>query len=168
MMKIIRQLSPEITSRLVNYINTHLRPLAKAEQAKCARGRQQLWLQAEPNYRTKKYMKAHSDPKLWAFCKRIFPKTNLAQIYFADGHIGISWHRDAAYAQPDARIINLGNVCLETKFANGETSGLKLTGGEIIQFNSKLLHRAIPGDEARIGIGLWAAKIDINDAQNWQ
>jgi hypothetical protein len=167
-MKIIRQLSRETTNHLVDYINERLRPLAKAEQAKCARGRQQLWLQAEPNYTSRKYMQAYSDSKLWAFCKRIYPYADLAQIYFADGHIGINWHRDAAYAQPDARIINLGNVRLETKLDNGETIGLELTGGEVIKFNSKLLHRAVPRDEARIGIGLWAAKIDIQNDENWQ
>jgi hypothetical protein len=44
---------------------------------------------------------------------------------------------------------------------------LNLTGGEIIGFNSKLSHRAIPADHDRIGIGVWGDKISMADPRNW-
>lgn len=162
-MEIVGRLSDQRTAEIVDYINGNLRPLASAEQAKCARDRLQLWLEAEPVYSTGKYRQARHDQRLWAFCKRIFPDAGLAQIYFAtDGH-AIDWHRDAAYAHASAMIINLGRVCLETIDQKKNLTSLELSGGEIIRFNSKLLHRAIHRDDARIGIGLWKDKILMSD-----
>jgi hypothetical protein len=148
------RMSTKTLNQLREHILVHLLPLATAEQAKCARGRLNLWLQAEPNYSTRKYQPAHSDPRLWRFCQRIDAGAALAQIYFATGNHGISWHRDASYAKPDAFIVNSGQVCLETKMPDGRLTSLELTGGEIIAFNCKLMHRAIPRSDDRIGIGV--------------
>lgn len=166
-MQIIGTLTPQRTQQIVEHITETLLPLAKEEQAKCARGRLNLWLQAEPNYATKKYMKAHTNERLWNFIQRIDSKAALAQVYFAKGGIGIDWHRDAAYAMPTAHIINLGAVCLECKDESGNLISLELSGGEIIRFNSKQSHRAIPRSDDRIGIGVWQAKIDIHNPANW-
>jgi hypothetical protein len=167
-MKIIRRISPERVLEIKEYIQVHLLPLATAEQAKCARGRLNLWLQAEPNYSTRKYKPAHTDQRLWRFCQKIYPEASLAQVYFATHNHGISWHRDASYAKPKAFILNLGQVCLQTRTESGALIDLELTGGEIIQFNCKLLHRATPCNEDRIGIGIWTDAIDINNPKNWQ
>jgi hypothetical protein len=167
-MEIIGNLSPEVRDAVTAHIRQNLLPLATEEQAKCAKGRLNLWLQAEPNYRTGMYMPAHKDERLWTFCQRMYPQAALAQIYFADGGHGIDWHRDARYAKPDAYIVNLGEVRLETKLKSGEIVGLDLVGGEVIRFNSKLLHRSIPVCDQRIGIGLWADAIDITRDENWQ
>jgi hypothetical protein len=166
-MEIVMRLSPERTQEVTQYIRTKLLPLATAEQAKCARGRLNLWLQAEPNYATKKYRLAHEDDRLWKFRKSVFPEADLAQVYFANGGHGIDWHRDAAYAMPRARILNLGRVRLQTKTRSDKLISLELHGGEVIEFDSKLLHRAVPRSDDRIGIGLWQAKIDIDDRSNW-
>lgn len=88
---------------------------ATSEQAKCARGRKNFWLQAEPIYSCGKYREAVKDDRLWQFCIKLFPKAALAQVYFADKNIGIDWHRDASYAKPTARIFNLGNAIIQTK-----------------------------------------------------
>ena len=167
-MEIIGNLLSEIAAAAIAHIRQNLLPLATAEQAKCAQGRLNLWLQAEPNYRTGRYMPAHKDERLWSFCKKIYPQAALAQIYFADGGHGIDWHRDARYAKPEAYIVNLGKVRLETKLGSGEIIGLDLVGGEVIKFNSKLLHRSIPVCDQRIGIGLWADAIDITNRRFWQ
>lgn len=167
-MQIIDRLDPDRVKRVIEHITTHLLPLATAERAKCAKGRLNLWLQAEPNYQSKKYINAHNDPKLWQFCQRIWSNADLAQVYWASNNIGINWHRDAAYAKADARIINLGEVCLQTKLKDGNLVSLELTGGEVVQFNSKLIHRAIPRRDDRIGIGLWSAAIPLTDKANWQ
>jgi len=166
-MKIIKQLPLEKTQALKTHIQQMI-ALATPELAKCARGRLNFWLNAEPNYATGKYKAAHRDDRLWAFCQRIYPEAALAQIYFAnDGH-AIDWHRDASYAKPKAMIINLGEICLQTETEAKEIISLELTGGEIILFNSKLRHRAIHRSDDRIGIGLWADRIDIHDPNNWE
>lgn len=167
-MKVIKQLPAPKIAQLTEHIEANLKPLATAEMAKCARGRLNLWLQAEPNYGTRKYMKAHTDEWLWTFIQHVDPNAACAQIYFAVGNHGIDWHRDASYAKPLAHIVNLGKVCLECRDREDNLTSLELTGGEVIQFNAKHLHRAIPRCDRRIGIGLWQAAIDINDSRNWQ
>lgn len=166
-MQVVNQLSVSKVAQIVDHIESTLKPLATAEMAKCAKGRLNLWLQAEPNYSTRKYMKAHTDDRLWSFLQHIDPLAACAQIYFADNNHGIDWHRDASYAKPTAHILNLGKVCLECKDNHGNLITLELTGGEVIRFNSKNLHRAIPRCDARIGIGLWQSAIDLNNPANW-
>ncbi|MGG6267169.1 hypothetical protein ACQ4M3_13450 [Leptolyngbya sp. AN03gr2] len=167
-MRIIQYLPNKRTQELIDYINTYLLPLATEEQAKCAKDRLQLWLNAEPIYRTGKYRDAHTDERLWQFCQRVFPQAALAQIYFAKNQKAIDWHKDAAYAQPTARIINLGKICLQTRLPDNKIRSLELNGGEIIEFNSKLPHRAIHRCDQRIGIGLWTDQISIHNPQNWE
>ena len=133
----------------------------------CARGRSQLWLQAEPDYRLKKYRKACNDARLWQFCKQIYPEAALAQVYWAIGGHGIDWHRDASFANQKAYIINIGTVRLETELDGGRQIGLDLSGGEVIEFNCKLPHRSIPISEDRIGIAIWSDRIDIKSPENW-
>lgn len=166
-MQIVKRFSPERQAQVKAYLNAHLLPLATAEQARCAKGRLNLWLQAEPDYRSKKYLPAHTDSRVWQFCQQIYPAAALAQIYFARGGIGIDWHRDAAYAKPKAFICNLGEVCLQTKSPDGHLVSLDLTGGEVVEFNAKWLHRAIPKADDRIGIGIWSDAIDIGNPVNW-
>jgi hypothetical protein len=165
--QVIKRLLEYKTAQVKDYIVENLLPVATPEQAKCARGRLNLWLEAEPVYSIKKYKSAHHDERIWQFIKRIYPQAALAQVYFATGNIGINWHRDASYAKPEAYILNLGKVCLESKSNQGKVTSLELTGGEIIRFNSKLLHRAIPREESRVGIGIWSDAIAIANPDNW-
>jgi len=51
---------------------------------------------------------------------------------------------------------------------DGSLISLELMGGEIISFNCKLMHRAIPRSDDRIGIGIWKDAIVIDDPKNWQ
>jgi hypothetical protein len=162
-MKIIQQISNWQAIRdYCNQIKHH----AHSEQARCAKGRQNFWLQAEPNYSNGLYQKAVIDQHLWEICKNFFPQADLAQVYFADNNKGIDWHRDAVYCQPTARILNLGNAILESK-TPGKITTLNLTGGELIEFDSKLSHKGKPLDIERVGIGIWTARIDINNPNNW-
>ena len=166
-MKVVKQLSPETQVKIKSHININLRPLAAKEQARCAKDRLNLWLQAEPDYRSRKYKKAHADERLWAFCQRLYPEAALAQVYFATGNIGIDWHRDASFAERKAVIVNLGSVLLETEINSDKRISLELTGGEVIEFNCKLPHRAVPRSENRIGIAIWADKISLQNPSNW-
>ena len=166
-MKIVKRFSPALQREIKAHISSCLQPLAVPEAANCARGRLNLWLQAEPDYATGKYRKAHADERLWRLCQHICPTAALAQVYFATGGHGIGWHRDGAFAQSKAYIINLGAVCLQTKLENDRPISLELTGGEVLQFNCKLQHQAIPRSEDRIGIAIWADKISVNNPKNW-
>jgi hypothetical protein len=151
-----------------NYCNS-IKAHAQSEQAKCAKGRQNFWLQAEPDYSMGLYRKAIADDKLWTICKDLQPKATIAQIYFADKLKGIDWHPDSPYffnSGTDARILNLGNAILECKDGRKHIK-LTLTGGELIQFDSQLLHKGTPLDCDRIGVGIWHTCIDLNDPRNW-
>lgn len=160
-MEIIHQLRADRAREIYRHISQHLIPQMTPEKTTAALGRKQLWLEAEPDYGTGSYRPATTDPRLWAYIKKIWPQADLAQIY--GGNRGIEWHRDAAYAAPDARIINLGPCTLQSD--HGEIVSLDLKGGEIIRFNSKLPHRCINPHPKRIGIGIWQAKIPINFQQ---
>jgi len=163
-MQIIKQI--ENWQEIRDYCNDIKNANAFQEQAKCAKGRLNFWLQAEPDYSTGKYQKAVFDLYLWQICKELFPASDLAQVYFADNNKGIDWHKDAQYATQTARILNLGNAIIESKYAD-EITQLEVTGGELIEFNCKRLHRGTPLDDQRIGIGIWKARISLNDPKNW-
>jgi hypothetical protein len=167
-MRIIHQLSESRWQEVHSYIKTNLLPLAQQEKAQCAKGRYNLWLNAEPNYATRKYHRAITDDRLWSFIQKITDSSmTLAQIYFAIEGKGIDWHRDAAYCNSNAYIVNLGKVRLETKLPSQEIISFDLSGGEVINFNAKFSHRAIPFDHDRIGIGVWSDKISLSDPKNW-
>ena len=154
---------------VADYLNS-VKGRALAERAKCAYGRLNWWLNAEPNYSSKKYIKAHKDKRLDAFCRRLMPDFALAQVFYADKNIGIDWHADAAYAGQFAYLLNLGNSIFELKdTSTGKVEQLEMTGGELIKFNCKrpFLHRGCPQDSERIGIGLWSDSISILNQKNW-
>ena len=155
-MKIIGQLSTERVCAITDHIRALAAVHARPEQARCARGRLHFWLNWEPIYHNKAYVPGLRDQRLEQYLSALWPEYRLAQVYL--GNRGIGWHRDASYASPDARILNLGCVTLQAKEGDRLIT-LKLQGGELIQFNCKVLHRAIDVDSHRIGIGLWSNKI---------
>jgi hypothetical protein len=143
-----------------DYLNLpELRCQVRAETARCAKGRENFWLQAEPDYQTKKYRPAVMDDRLWSWIKDLVPAADLAQVIY--GNRGIHWHRDATYAAPTAWLLSLGRSTFEIKNDEGETVSLDFCGGELIEFNCKKMHRAINVCPDRLAIGIWAAKIPI-------
>lgn len=108
----------------------------------------------------------YEDEVIWQVVKNIYPEARLAQVYWANERRGITWHRDAAFAEPTARILNLGKVTLEEKeHVDGEVKSLTLFGGEIVEFNCKKLHRSTNVDAGRIAIAMWIDRINIEE--NW-
>ena len=130
-----------------------------AEQAFSALGRQQLWLRYEPDYQNGTYCDGIDDPRLWNFLKRLVPTADLAQVF--GGNRGISFHRDAAYANSTAFLLSLGKSTFEIEARSGKLYSIDLVGGELLTFDCKCRHRAINVDPQRIGIGLWSAKIPL-------
>jgi hypothetical protein len=155
---------------VAEYTRSLLNSKAGVETAKCARGRQNLWLQAEPNYANGTYTSGVHDDRLWSFLQRLAPDADLAQVF--GGNVAIDWHRDAAYAHSKAWLFALGKSTFqiesrEIKSRSGEiitpseVFSFDLTGGELLEFDCKCRHRATNVDPQRIGIGLWSAKIPL-------
>jgi hypothetical protein len=171
-MEIIGRIGTERQSQLRSHILTLKDIHATPETAKCCRGRKNFWLQAEPNYSTRKYKFAVTDERLWQYIKSLVPESALAQVYFSEGMKGIDWHQDAAYAGSTAWILNLGNIKLQMRDKRNPsvvTHDLELKGGELVKFHCKnpYQHRAIPVDSNRIGIGIWTDAIPLSVSSNW-
>lgn len=155
--KIIRTITN--WQEVAHYTRGLLAANAGIETAKCARGRENFWLQATPNYSNGTYTAGVDDARLWSFLQRIAPAADLAQVF--GGNRAIDWHRDAAYAHSKAWLFALGRSTFELETRSGEIISIDLNGGELIEFDCKCLHRACNVDPARIGIGLWSAKIPL-------
>lgn len=155
-MEIIKHISNWQTIR--DHIANTRDASATPEKSHCARGRDQYWLQYEPNYNSGKYTAAITDPRLWDWIKKQIPQADLAQVIF--GNRGIDWHRDAAYAHATAYLLSLGTSTFETEI-EGKIQSIDLNGGELIRFNCKNKHRAINVAPNRIAIGIWQAKIAL-------
>lgn len=154
-MEIIKILPREKAREIYSHIRQELIPHATPERTQAGQGRLQLWLEKEPIYsQPGTYKTGIHDPRLWRLIQWIAPQADLAQVY--GGNRGIDWHRDAAYAAPTAWILNLGPCTLESD--HGEIISLDLTGGEIIRFNCKVLHRCTNPHPQRIGIGIWQCR----------
>jgi hypothetical protein len=171
--KIIRKIAN--WQEVASYLHDRRSQLATPETAKCASGRHNFWLQAEPiYYGSTPYKRAIADDRLWTWIQKIWSDAQVAQVFYANRNI--DWHRDASYAKPLARIISLGNSVFEIESHTGEFSTaieqrgqtiefrfdrFTLSGGDVLEFNCKNLHRAASADIDRIGIGLWQCKIPI-------
>jgi hypothetical protein len=155
----------EITRKITNwkeihdYIQSMRAEYANPEQAYCAKGRENFWLQWEPNYASKTYAPGIIDERLWAFIKRIEPTADLAQVFY--GNRAIDWHRDASYAHKEAWLLALGQSTFQIENRDGVIQSLNLFGGELLKFDCKLRHRATNVHADRIGIGIWTAKIPL-------
>jgi hypothetical protein len=152
----------QIIRRIKNWeeVRTYLSELNyySGELSRCALGRKQFWMPAEPNYKTRLYEPGKFDQRLWDFLKQVWPEFEICQVY--GGNVGIGWHRDASYAMATARIFNMGTCQLETEI-NGQLHRLELSGGEVIEFNSKHRHRCVNPALDRYGIGMWRCKIPL-------
>jgi hypothetical protein len=82
-----------------------------------------------------------------------FEPTYILVTYSGDSASGINWHRDSTYAAPIAATINLG-PCKFGLNDYKEEKWLDLKGGEVITFNCKQLHCAIPSPN-RWAIHCW-------------
>lgn len=131
-----------------------------------AKGRLRLWLNYEWDLKNKVFKEAYKDTYLWNICKNFYAECDLALITI--GNIGINFHRDDSYAAFKAKTLNLGKATWYYQYNYGEYKWEKvytgdqqihefnLTGGELITFNCKNPHKAVPLEENRISINMWA------------
>ncbi len=67
----------------------------------------------------------------------------------------------SSYANQTAWLLALGSSTFEIQSENGGIASFDLLGGELLEFNCKLPHRATNVALDRIGIGIWTAKIPL-------
>jgi hypothetical protein len=167
-MKIIKNLSPSVISQII----THLRTIPmKEDKSNYARNRKIQWIGVEPQLfatqdTLKTAKKAYQDARITKFCELIMPfKVDFILLtYSGDQASGINWHRDASYAKALAGTINLGKCSFGMRERSGTYSPdseekeqwITLTGGEVVTFDCKHPHCAIP-DPNRRAIHCWSS-----------
>ena len=135
---------------------------ASPEQARCARGRMNLWLNYEPNYSKGTVSPTINNTRVWNLVKHIYPECDLAQVYYSTNMKGIAPHSDWRHFASEAYILNLGNGILTIN-----DKQYNLTGGEIIQFDCKQRHSFQALDEDRVGIGMWKLNPYVEKPFRW-
>ena len=148
-----------------------------------AKDRQVYWLEYQADLTKvnggKVYKPGIHIPRLWDYCSKLFDKAiihsklnytpTLDLGLVAYGNKGISWHRDASYADYPAVSINLSTeetlwgyedcrLGYDGKQSNSNPSKkvYKLAPGSVILFNCKNPHAVIKCDDTRYSINLWS------------
>jgi hypothetical protein len=156
---IVSQLTNKEVEGLVAYLKRL--PFTK-DKSSYAPNRQILWIDKEPPLYLKHSIKAnlkeaYKDETLKELCQSIFPWCEYILIsYSSTTEGGINWHRDASYCTSKAATINLGSC--KFGYKDTEEHWLNLEAGDIITFNSKQLHCAVPTSNNRYAIHCWEAK----------
>jgi hypothetical protein len=165
--KIIAKINKSLP-RLTKYCYD-LIPLMKPDPSYYAPNRYRLWLFKQPYLTQCQAKPAYFDKRLWNFAQRIYPGCHTALLTFGGNAKGISsngkidWHRDANFALPIARAINLGTFAIFGYDSNrhNSTPGRKteqifqLTPGDIIEFNCKHRHALLAHSPERFSIIFW-------------
>lgn len=185
MFEIVRNISDSTVSDVTTFLHDNV-PLAK-DVSRYARGRDRGWLQTEAPLSEFHYVNGQKVPSL--FVSRPIPDRLwnwLCQVWRESGYPGepdlglaafgptpITWHPDAAYAAPDALLVNFGGVQwgidelpIVRRPANAPRDGSRSTGprqpafhtldaGEIVRFNCKHLHETLDPQQDRWSIVLW-------------
>ena len=140
-------------------------PLMKPSHSSLTGRRLELWLFNEVHLGSGKVTAGYFDDRLYDFCQRIYPGSNIGLLTY-HGELGggssglIKPHRDHGYAMPRAVSINLG----EAEFAvDGKL--YKLGDGDICEFNCKLTH-SVPRilTPERFSLVLW----QLNEARGYR
>lgn len=146
------------TNTIINYLQQL--PL-KSDPSTYSKGRLLCWINKKPLlYIRRDCLKlaksAHIDSLIPNLCEGLldFKVDYILVTYSGLEACGINWHRDSTYAAPIAATINLG-PCKFGLNNNKQEQWLDLVGGEVITFNCKQLHCAIPSPN-RWAIHCWS------------
>lgn len=149
----------------INHIISYLQQLPiKQDPSILSLGRLTLWINKEPSFQLKedclKLAKpTYVDSFITALCDDLvnFKVDYILVSYSGDTASGIDWHRDSYYLDTLvllAATINLGDCKFGVKEDNKQEQWLDLVGGEVITFNCKHYHCAIPSPN-RWAIHCW-------------
>lgn len=164
-MQIIHRFSSEKVASIIEHLNSTV-DLLSPDVSNYARGRERYWLFQEPILSSGRngspviYKPAQVDDRLCVFIRKLVPSVSCALV--AKG-TGISWHRDAAYADKTAWLLNLGSAKFQIAERRSSVPPAyfeehQLVGGEFITFDCKRPHRSIEVDDDRWVIVIWQAK----------
>ena len=154
------RLSPTTVGAVTTFLGQHI-PLEK-DVSTYAPGRNRGWLNFEgPLSMSRPFVERPCPAKLWEWLTAAWSKAGLAGVpelgLAAHGEVGISLHRDASYAAPEALLINLGGVTwgYEPTREVSEPNFFSLDRGEVIRFDCKHRHAALEPAPDRWSIVLW-------------
>jgi len=156
-LKLVSKVKSETLADLRSFCRESVN-LMTSDVSSYAQGRYRLWLFHECDLRTPGTItKAYQNDRLWNFCQRVYPGTNIGLLTFG-GKIGniqstglIILHRDHSYSRAIARTVNIGSCIF-----NYDGKDYQLNDGDIIEFNCKKLHGVTKIlSEERFSINLW-------------
>jgi hypothetical protein len=167
----VRDITPETQAAMISHFEETLVPLLTPDVSSYAKGRERVWLQAEPTL-TRNYSltKAHGDDRIWSWIiKQIWPQADIGLV--TRGPVGIGMHRDATYAGWTAYAINLGedvtwgyrecykDYCYGPQDDNAPVTEIKIKAGQCFKFNPKNQHGVLSEiTDKRWSINLWELK----------
>lgn len=188
MLNIITTLSQDHVSRTIKYLEENIKDDLGTDVSNYAPGRRRIWFPYEaPLSQTRDYQLACQDDKIWTFVKNVCSTFNWEPDLGLVSKGGqISPHRDAAYADFRSIGINLGPVtwCYSRSYPSyswvpenqqlnpPEITKVKMTGGEVFEFNCKNMHWTEDVDPDRWAFNLWRisnkGRSKFNDFLNTQ
>ena len=150
-------------------------PKMTPDVSKYAPGRYRLWLFHEALLSQNRIISAHFDQRLWDFCQRIYPGSNITLLTFGGEAQGINskgtiaLHRDDTYAIERACGVNLGTATFayntERKSSNPNASTIKklqLNDGDIYSFNCKHQHGVLEHSAERFSLNIWTVRKNLD------
>lgn len=84
--------------------------------------------------------------------QRFFPESNSALLcvgYLPSSDTSIDWHRDHGSFENDVVMVNLGRATFMLQDYDTGTHIYRLEDGDVVRFNSKLLHKSTQVSEVR-------------------
>ncbi|RMG12013.1 MAG: hypothetical protein D6728_07480 [Cyanobacteria bacterium J055] len=99
------------------------------------------------------------DDRLYQFAQKVYPGCDIGLITYhgMGSNACIAPHRDDRYAQPIARLVNLGNCTFgycNSRIGN-KLDRYQLVDGGIYEFNCKHVHSVLSCSQNRFSIVLW-------------
>jgi len=167
MKQYLRTINQDTVTTIVDYLNENIEPLLTTKQKGYAKGRNQIWLNYEPDLTPKPdFYLAHTDERIWNYIKTQTPDWFTPHVALITKGGGIAPHRDATYAGYPAMGINLGKVTWHYENSRPEYDHLctsdrapdmraDFTGGEVFMFNCKNMHWVTNVDPDRWSINVW-------------
>ena len=155
---------------VVDHLDRHVAPHLAPDVSNYAGGRRRAWLGIEaPLGPAQPWRPGLASERLWPWLTRVWRRFHPAtapQVGLAiHGDVGIAWHRDAAYAQNDALIVNRGPATFEIDTARDSANGrpldplsLELDRDHVVAFDCKHQHRVLDADPTRWSVVLWRLK----------
>ncbi|MDB9490754.1 hypothetical protein PN478_09490 [Dolichospermum circinale CS-534/05] len=159
-MKIISKVRRDTLDELKEYLKGLVPLMTPDVSSRSTRYR--MWIFNSCDLRNGTISPAYYEERLFRFCQKVYPGSNIGLISFG-GQIGgiksdglIGDHRDHSYGQPMARTINVGKAIFRVDGIDYE-----LNDGDIVEFNCKKIHSLVEiRSELRFGINLWKLNED--------